>query len=140
MTNRVPGSFLEEGYSATVDFDNETVKVIAVHSASLTTPATDVMYLDDVDVAARVQTEAVANPAMSRSGDILTFDADDPVFSAITGDPVDLLVYYIEEASEATSPILAVIDTATGLPFTPVGADVTIQLGTGGIGSIGSCG
>jgi hypothetical protein len=53
-------------------------------------------------------------------------DAADSTFTAVTGATVEALVIYKDTGSAATSPLLAYIDTATGLPVTPNGGDITI--------------
>jgi hypothetical protein len=53
------------------------------------------------------------------------------VFSAVTGDQSEALVIYKDTGSAATSPLIAYIDTATGLPVTPNGADVTVTWDNG---------
>lgn len=53
-------------------------------------------------------------------------DAADSTFTAVSGATVEALVIYKDTGSAATSPLLAYIDTATGLPVTPNGGDITI--------------
>jgi hypothetical protein len=60
-------------------------------------------------------------------------DAEDVVFSAIpdTVGQLDNLVIFKDSGSDATSQLLAYIDTATGMPFTPSGSDITVQFDNG---------
>jgi len=141
MANRIPGAFYEEMATGTINFASETVRCIAVDSSLLTTAPENLQYVDEVDSAARIATTSVTTPGVSRTGDIVTLTADNPVFATITGEgvTVDHLVYYVEEATEATSPICAVVDEATGLPFAPAGVETTVLLSGGGIISMGSC-
>ncbi len=42
-----------------------------------------------------------------------------------------IILFNDTPATDATKPIIAYIDTATGLPFTPGGSNVTIAWSTG---------
>ena len=43
-------------------------------------------------------------------------DADNVTFTAVTGDPSETIVIYKDTTNASTSPLIAYIDTATGLP------------------------
>ena len=53
-------------------------------------------------------------------------DAADLLFSAVSGSPANAVVIYKDTGVAGTSPLIAYIDTATGLPVTPNGADITV--------------
>jgi hypothetical protein len=59
------------------------------------------------------------------------FDAADVTFPAVTGATCPYIVFYIDSGSDATSRLIGVIDTATGLPVTPNGGDITITWDNG---------
>ena len=62
------------------------------------------------------------------------FDADDSVFTAVTGNTVEALVLYIDTGTAGTSPLVAYIDTSvTGLPVTPNGGNVNVTWNASGI-------
>ncbi len=88
-------------------------------------------FLDDVATAARVpagtdgtQTNHTALASKTTTAGVL--DAADTTFSAITGDVVESIILYKGTLTDTTSPLIAKIDTATGLPFTPNGGDAII--------------
>lgn len=57
-----------------------------------------------------------------------------PIFTAVTGNSIEALIIYIDTGVEATSPLVAYIDTSvTGLPVTPNGGDITITWNASGI-------
>ena len=66
-----------------------------------------------------------------------TFDAADSLFSAFSNGSISLegIVIYIDDgAADASSRLVLYLDTSiTGMPFTPSGADVTIQWNASGI-------
>lgn len=53
-------------------------------------------------------------------------DAADVTFTAVSGSSVEAIVIYQDTGNPATSRLIAYMDTATGLPFTPTGADESI--------------
>jgi hypothetical protein len=60
------------------------------------------------------------------------FDAADPTFTAVgTTTACNHLVIYKDTGTAATSPLIACIDTATGLPVIPNGGDITIAWDNG---------
>ena len=52
-------------------------------------------------------------------------DAADCTFTAVSGATINAIVICKDTGTEATSPLIAYIDTATGLPITPNGGDIT---------------
>jgi len=54
-----------------------------------------------------------------------TFDHANVTFTAVTGASVESLTYYKHTGTDSTSPLIANIDSATGLPVTPNGGDIT---------------
>lgn len=80
-------------------------------------------FLSDIPVAARVSTSGNFASKISTLG---VADAADVTFTAVTGDPSEALVIYKDTGSASTSPLIAYIDTATGLPVTPNGGDITV--------------
>ncbi len=62
-----------------------------------------------------------------------TFDSADPTWTAVSGATVEAVVIYIDTGTPATSRLIAFIDTGqTGLPFTPNGGDVTVNVDAAG--------
>jgi hypothetical protein len=63
------------------------------------------------------------------------FDAEDTTFTALSGDQSESLIIFYDSTVEATSRLFAFWDTATGLPLTPNGGDVTVTWNASGIWS-----
>lgn len=62
------------------------------------------------------------------------FDGADVTFTAVTGDPCEALIIFIDTGVEATSRLVAYFDTGvTGLPVTPNGGDIGITFNASGI-------
>jgi hypothetical protein len=81
---------------------------------------------------------AIATPQELDSKTVVngTFDAADEVFSGVTGDVLEAVVVFKDTGTPATSRLIAIIASGTGLPFTPNGGDVTVQWNANGIFSI----
>ena len=52
-------------------------------------------------------------------------------FTSVSGPSIEAIVIYKDTGSEATSPLIAYIDTATGLPITPNGGDIIVTWDNG---------
>jgi hypothetical protein len=119
-------SYLEQGTNQ-VDFDTADIRAILIDVADYTVNLTTDDYLDDVPGAARVATSGALTP--SRSGRVI--DLTDVTWSTVSGDPSEAIVLYAHTGTEATSRLIAYIDTATGLPVTPSGGDITVTWDNG---------
>lgn len=64
------------------------------------------------------------------------FDHADVTFTAVSGASVESLDYWKETGTDSTSPLLANIDSATGLPVTPNGGDITWAPNASGVWQI----
>ncbi len=55
-------------------------------------------------------------------------DSADFTFTAVTGDPSEAMVSYKDTGSAATSPLIELIVSATGLPVIPNGGDINVTV------------
>lgn len=85
-------------------------------------------YLADVPSQHIVARSTLASAAVGSTG---TVDGDDTVFTSVTGSIITQIVAAFDTGNIATSPLLFKIDTATGLPLTPNGGNVTIAWDAG---------
>lgn len=121
-----------------INLSSATVKAILVDTADYTYNAAH-DFFDDITTAGRVGASGATTRASgvtlgSKTFTNGVFDAADAVLTAVTGDPCEAIVIYIDDGSaDATSRLIAYIDTATGLPVTPNGADITITWNASGI-------
>jgi hypothetical protein len=58
-------------------------------------------------------------------------DADDVLLSSVTGTSCEFIVIFQDTGVDATSRLIAYIDSAVGLPVTPNGGNITIQWDSG---------
>lgn len=114
MANAVYPKAKELMLGAGLNLMTATVKVMLVDTAAYTYSAAH-QYLSDVAAGARVGTAQTLGSKSTTNG---VFDAADPSWSGLTGAPsIEAVVIYVDTGTEATSPLLAFIDTGTGLPI-----------------------
>lgn len=93
-------------------------------------------YLSEfVAAAGRVATSGVLTNKTRANG---VLDADDVTFPTVTGDPCEALIVVRAANADADADLadtaqrlIAFIDTATGLPVTPGGSNITVQWDSG---------
>lgn len=113
---------------AQINWMTDTVKVILV-STSAYTPQTAVhQYLADINVSARIAGPVTLTAKATTGG---AADAADCTFTSVSGATINAIVIYKDTGTEATSPLIAYIDTATGLPITPNGGDIIVTWDNG---------
>ena len=110
-----------------VDFNTDTIRVALV-AAGYTANTNTHDFFDDVSSVVGTP-GTLDNPTITDG----VFDTDDEVFSSVTGSEVTQLVVYQWTGSAATSILLFLFDTATGLPVTPNGGNITVQWHASGI-------
>lgn len=108
-----------------IDWLNDTIKVALVDTGTYTFSQSHDYYNDVSGVVGTPQTLA------SKTSTDGVADAADVVFTAVSGNSVEALIIYKDTGVSSTSPLIAYIDTATGLPVTPTGADITITWDSG---------
>lgn len=111
-----------------VDWGDDDIRLVFVDEADDTINLTTDDFLDDRAAGSRVATSGALQNTTSAAG---VADADDITVSTVTGDPFESIDAYLHTGSEATSLLLFNIDTATGLPMTPNGGDITVQWDSG---------
>ena len=113
---------------AQINWMTDTVKVILV-STSAYTPQTAVhQYLSDISGSARIAGPVTLTAKATTGG---AADAADCTFTSVSGATINAIVIYKDTGTEATSPLIAYIDTATGLPITPNGGDIILTWDNG---------
>lgn len=111
-----------------IDWDADNIKLHLVDAADYTKDLANHDFLDDVPAGARVATSGNLTSKTVAAG---VADAADVTLSAVSGDPSEQIVINADSGVESTSRLIANIDTATGLPVTPNGGDITVQFDSG---------
>lgn len=104
--------------------DTDNIKAILVAEAY---DAAD-QYLSDV-----VTAVATSGNLTGKTITVGTFDTDDIVYTAVAaGTAIGYIIVYQDTGTSTTSRLIAHIDTATGLPVTPDGTDITVAVNAAG--------
>jgi len=111
-----------------LDWDTDTIKVTLCDAADYVKNLGTDDYYNDVTAGGRVATSSALTSKTVTAG---VADAADVTWSAVSGDPSEEIVGWKDTTVEATSPLIFNIDTATGLPVTPNGGDITVQWDSG---------
>lgn len=131
MANRLYKKGKEQFLGAGIDWSGANIKVALVDAATYTPNTATDDFLDDVTAGGAVI--ATSGNLASKTKTDGVADAADITFTAVTGAQSEYLVVYKDTGSAATSPLIALFDTATGLPVTPNGGDITVQWNASGI-------
>ena len=119
-----------------VDLDADTISAMFVDHADDTPVLATDDFLNDIASAARVPALASCPSLGSKTiGTVAAgvFDAADTVFTTLSGDQSESLILFKNTGTDTSCDLIAYWDTATGLPLTPNGADVTVVWNASGI-------
>ena len=133
MANNLYTKYREKVLSADVDWLVDDIKVALVDAADYTVNIATHDFLDDIPGGAIVATSANLESKTATNG---VADAADITFADVSGDISEALVVYKDTGVASTSPLIAYIDTATGLAVIPNGGDITVVWPAEGIFNI----
>ena len=122
MANRLYDLGRESFLKGEISWSGDNIKTCLVDSASYTPDTAADQFLTDLsgvvatsgNLASKTTTDGVA-------------DAADVTFSSVTGNQSEYIVVYQDTGTPSTSRLIALVDTATGLPVTPNGGDIVVQ-------------
>lgn len=97
---------------AQINWMTDTIKVILVDTGAYTPQTAVHQYLADIPISARIAGPVTLTAKATTGG---AADGADVTFTSVTGSSIEAIVIYADSGSEATSPLIAFIDTATGL-------------------------
>ena len=97
---------------AQVNWMTDTIKCILVDTGAYTVQTATHKYLSDIATSARVAGPVTLTAKSTAGG---AADAADCTFTSVSGASIEAIVIYKDTGSEPTSPLIAWIDTATGL-------------------------
>lgn len=112
MANTLFANARQQFLEAQINWMTDTIKCILVDSGNYTAQTETHKFLSDISSSARV-TQPVTLTGKSTAGGAA--DAADCTFTSVSGNSIEAIVIYKDTGDEATSPLIAWIDTATGL-------------------------
>lgn len=134
MANVLYPLFKQGLLSPGLDLSTLTLKTVLVDTGAYTYSAAH-QFLSSVPSGARVGAPQTLG---SKTVALGVFDAADVAFPNVpvgtgSGTALEAVLLYVDTGTEATSRLIALIDTATGLPVTPNGGNISVTWDAAGI-------
>lgn len=123
MANTLYDKTRQRFLEAQINWMTDTIKVILVDTGAYTPQVGIHEYLSDIPSSARIAGPVTLTAKATTGG---AADAADVTFPSVSGPSIEAIIIYSDTGTEATSPLIAIIDTATGLPITPNGGDIIV--------------
>lgn len=114
--------------TALFNWTSDTIKIALGDSGAYSVNLTTHEYLSDV---AGVSIIAAAVTLTSTTATGGACDGADVTFASVSGTSIEFILIYKDTGVAGTSPLIAYIDTATGLPITPNGGDIIVTWDNG---------
>jgi hypothetical protein len=131
----VANQFYQHGSEAflegSIAYLADTINVDLVSSASYTPNFSTDQYHSTITGSGGIIAAGVALTSKTGSGG--TASAANTVWSAVSGGAAAYIIVWKSTGTDSTSPLIGLIDTATGLPVTPNGGDITAAWSSGQI-------
>ena len=110
------------------NWNTDTIKAVLIDTGTYTVNLSAHEFLSDVGSGSRIATSGAFTGKVTTGG---AADANDVTFTSVTGASIEAIVLYKDTGTDSTSPLIAFIDTATGLPITPNGGDIIVTWDNG---------
>lgn len=128
MANTLFDKARQRFLEAQLNWMTDTIKVILVDTGAYTPQTAIHEFLSDIPTSARIAGPVTLTAKATTGG---AADAADCTFTSVSGASIEAIVLYKDTGTESTSPLIAYIDTATGLPITPNGGDIIVTWDNG---------
>lgn len=130
MANGLFDKGREKFLSGSISWSSDTIKECLVRGYAVNLATHE--FLSDVTGGGGGTIVATSGALASKTVTAGVADAADVTHSAVaSGAAIPYIIIYKDTGSAATSPLVAYIDTATNLPVTPNGGDITITWDNG---------
>lgn len=123
MANAMYAKGLEAFLTGQINWESDTIKAVLVDLNLYTPNLNTDQFLSDIPSGARVSTSPALSSKSASNG---VADAADVTFSAVSGAQSEALALYKDTGDASTARLICIIDTATGLPVTPGGGDISV--------------
>lgn len=110
------------------NWNTDTIKAALVDTGTYTPNLSAHEFLSDISTGARVAMSGAFTGKTTTGG---AADANDITYTSVTGPSIEAIVIFKDTGTDSTSPLIAYIDTATGLPITPNGGDIIVTWDNG---------
>lgn len=117
-----------EGFAkAQINWEADTIKAVLVDSGAYTFSAAH-QFISDVPSGARISSIQTLSGKTATDG---ACDANDLTFPSVSGASIEVIIIFKDTGTEGTSPVIAYIDSGTGLPITPNSGDIIVTWDNG---------
>jgi hypothetical protein len=130
MANALYDKGREKFLNGDLSWRDGAIKVVLVDTEAYTVNLAVDEFLSSIPLEDRIATSSNLVNKTSVAG---VADAGNVTFPSVSGDVSEAVIIYLDTGNAATSPLIAYIDTATGLPVTPNGGDITVTWNASGI-------
>jgi hypothetical protein len=128
MANRFYDKGIEAFLEGSIAALSDTIKAALVSSASYTPNFATDQFLNVISGGAII---AAGVALTSKTGSAGTLSAANTIWTSVSGSAAAYILLYKDTGTSSTSPLIGLIDTATGLPVTPNGGDITAAWASG---------
>lgn len=128
MANGLYDEGRERFLTAVINWTSDTIKCSLIDTSAYTVSLTSHEFYSDVAGGAVIAGPVTLGSKTATGG---AADAGDATFTAVTGVSIEAIIIYKFVTVASDSPLIAYIDTATGLPITPNGGDIIVQWDNG---------
>ncbi len=118
---------IQHGQRAHVDLINDDISIILIDTTLYTVDLDAHEKLGDIPEAAIIAERLLTGKSL----DGTAFRANDPVFTAVTGEDIGAYVIFKDTGDLNTSWLLYYDDSAPEYPLPPDGTDITVNFDTG---------
>jgi len=128
MANALYDKGRESFLKGEIAWASDNIKAILVDTALYTANLTTDQFLSIISGSAIIATSSNFASKTTTAG---VADAADLSYTAVTGASIEAIVIYQDTGVAGSSRLIAYIDTATGLPVTPSGGNITVTWDNG---------
>lgn len=127
MSNTLYEKARERFLSAQFNWTSDTFNLVLVTNTIYTPNTTTHEFYSSP------QSGVIAGPVALAGKTIVSgaADANDVTFTTVNGATINYIICYKSVTTPSDSPLLFIIDTATGLPITPNGGDIIVTWDNG---------
>lgn len=127
MANSLYEKARERLLKAQIDWLNDSISVVLGDSGTYTVNLTTHEFYNAASAGTVAGPVALASKAVTSGA----ADANDVTFTSVSGSTIEYIIIYQVVTTPSDSPMIAYIDTATGLPITPNGGDIIVTWDNG---------
>jgi len=126
VANALYGKGRQKFLEGAIAWVTDDIKISFVDSGVYTLSIDVDEFFDDI-----ASTIADSGNLTGKTSTLGVADATDETIGSVSGNEFEYIVIWKDTGTPSTSPLIACIDTATGLPCTPNGGDIIVQWDSG---------